>query len=49
MKTTVCGGRENKRGNSLEVPCKYFLKGPDKDLENAECTIKDTVGRENIF
>ena len=27
MKTTVCGWRENKRGNGLEVPCNYLLKG----------------------
>ena len=40
MKTTVCGWRENERGNGLEVPCNYLLKGPDKYLEKAECIIK---------
>ena len=49
MRTTVCGRRKNKRGNGLEVPCNYLLKGPDKYLEKAECTIKDIVGREKII
>ena len=49
MKTTVCGWRENKRGNGLEVPCNYLLKGPDKYFEKAECIIKDIVGREKII
>ena len=49
MKTTVCGWRENKRGNGLEVPCNYLLKGPDKYLEKAECIIKGIVGREKII
>ena len=48
MKATVCGRRENKRGNDLEVPCNYLLKGPDKYLGKAECIIKDIVGREKI-
>ena len=30
MKTTVCGRKENKWGNGLEVPFNYLLKGPDK-------------------
>ena len=29
MKATVCGRRENKWGNGLEVPYSYLLKGPD--------------------
>ena len=49
MKTTVCGGRENKWDNGLEVPFNYLLKGPDKYLEKAECTIKDIAGREKII
>ena len=40
MKTTVCGRRENKWGNGLEVPFNYLLKGPDKYFEKAECTLK---------
>ena len=48
-KTTVCGRRENKRGNGLEVPCNYLLKGPDKYLEKAERIIKVIVGREKIM
>ena len=48
MKATVCGRRENKRGNGLEVPYNYLQKGPDKYLGKAECIIKDIVGREKI-
>ena len=28
MKCEVTGKRQNKRGNGLEVPCKYIIKGP---------------------
>jgi len=49
MKATVCGRRENKRGNGLEVPCNFLLKGPDKFLVKAECIIRDIVGREKII
>ena len=28
MDATVTGARENSRGNGMEVPCKYKLKGP---------------------
>ena len=28
MDATVTGARENRRGNGMEVPCKYKLKGP---------------------
>ena len=44
IKATVCGRRENKRVNVLEVPYNYLLKGPDKYLGKAECAIKDIVG-----
>ena len=48
MKATVCGRRENKQRNGLEVPCNYLLIGPDKYLGKVECIIKDMVGREKI-
>ena len=48
VKASVCGRRENKRGNGLEVTCNNLLKGPDKYLGKAECIIKDIVGREKI-
>ena len=46
---TICDRRENKRRNGLEVPRNYLLKGPDKYLEKAECTIKYIVGRAKII
>lgn len=31
----------NKKGNGLDVPCKYVLKGPDAYLKKAESIVKD--------
>ena len=36
MDATVTGARENSRGNGMEVPCKYKLKGPKTFLSKAE-------------
>ena len=47
MKCVVIGKRENKRGNRLEVPCKYIVKGPKFMVTNIECMIKDYLGRTN--
>ena len=45
MVATVTGAREIRRGNGMEVPCKYKLKGPKTFLSKAEYIIRDIVGR----
>ena len=45
MKCEVTGKRQNKRGNGLEVPCKYIIKGPFYMIANIECIIKDYLSR----
>ena len=45
MSATVTGTQENRRGNGLEVPCKYKLKGPKTFLSKAECVIRDIISR----
>ena len=45
MDATVTGARENRRGNGMEVPCKYKLKGPKTFLSKAEYIIRDIVSR----
>ena len=42
---SVTGRRENKRGNGLEVPCSYKIKGPKTFLSKAEVIINDIVNR----
>ena len=44
MNATVTGARENRRGNGLEVPCKYKLNGPKTFLSKADI-ISDIVSR----
>ena len=39
MDATVTGGRENKIGNRMEVPCKFKLKGQKTFLSKAEYII----------
>ena len=41
----VSGKRENRRGNGLEVPCKYFLKGKRNYLVKAGPVIRDIAER----
>ena len=43
----VTGKRQNKRGNGLEVPCKYRLKGPYFVVKKIECIIEDYFKRIN--
>ena len=45
MDATVTGARENRRGNGMEIPCKYKLKGPKAFLSKAEYLIRDIVSR----
>ena len=45
MDATVTGARENSRGNGMEVPCKYKLKGPKTFLSKAGYIIRDIVSR----
>ena len=45
MGATVSGARENRRGNGMEVPCKYKLKGPKTFLSKAEYISRDIVSR----
>ena len=44
-KSEITGKRQNKRGNGLEVPCKYIVKGPFHMVLNEEKTIKDYLPR----
>ena len=39
MDATVTGARENRRGNGMEVPCKFKLKGQKTFLSKAEYII----------
>ena len=48
MECVVVGKKENRRGNGLEVPCKYIVKGPKYMLTNIECMIKDYLGEEIV-
>ena len=41
IKCEITGKRQNKRGNWLEVSCKYIVKGPFPMILNAEKIIKD--------
>ena len=45
MGATVSGARENRRGNEMEVPCKYKLKGTKTFLSKAEYIIRDIFSR----
>ena len=45
MGATVTDARENRRGNGMEVPCKYKLKGPKTYLSKAEYIIRVIVSR----
>ena len=49
MDATVTGARENRRGNGMEVPCKYKLKGPKTFLSQAEYIIRDIAGRRQTY
>lgn len=41
----IAGKRENKRGNGLEVPCIYKVKGPKFIVEKVEMLIVDYLKR----
>ena len=45
MDATIVGARENRRGNGMDVPCNYKLKGPKTFLSKAEYIIRDIVSR----
>ena len=45
MDATVTGARENRRGNGMEVLCKYKLNGPKTFFSKAEYIIRDIVSR----
>ena len=45
MDATVTDARENRRGNGMEVPCKYKLKGPKTFLSKAVYLIRDIFSR----
>ena len=45
IKLEITGKRQNKRGNGLEVPCKYIVKGPFHMISNVEKIIKDYLSR----
>ena len=45
IKWEITGKRQNKRGNGLDVPCKYILKGPLHMISNVEMIIKDYLSR----
>ena len=45
IKCEITGNRKNKRGNELEVPCKYIVKGPFHMILNVEKIIKDYLSR----
>ena len=45
MESVVTGARENKRGNGLEIPCRYKMKGPARILTKVEPIINDLISR----
>ena len=45
MDATVTGARENRRGNGMEVPCKYKLKGQKTFLSKTEYIMRDIGSR----
>ena len=45
IKCEITGKRQSKRGNGLEVPCKYTVKGPFHMISNVEKIIKDYLSR----
>ena len=45
MDATVTDARENRRGNGMEVPCKYIRNGPKTFLSKAEYIITDIVSQ----
>ena len=45
IKCEITGKRQNKRGNGLEVPCKYIVKRPFHMVLNIEKIIKDYLSR----
>ena len=45
IKCEIIGKTQNKRGNGLEVLCKYFAKGPFHMISNVEKIIKDYLSR----
>ena len=49
VECAVFGKRENKRGNGMETPCIYIVKGPTYMLANTECMIKDYLRRTNFY
>ena len=49
MDATVTDARENRRGNGMEVPCKYKLKGQKTYSLKAEYISRDIVSRRQIY
>ena len=45
MKYEITGKRQNKRGNGLESPCEYIVKGPFHMVLNEEKITKDCLSR----
>ena len=45
IKWEITGKRQNKRGNGLDVPCKYIIKGPLHMISNVEMITKDYLSR----
>ena len=45
IKCEITGRRQNKRGNGLEVPCEYIVKGPFHVILDVEKIIKDYLSR----
>ena len=45
IKCEITGKTQNKRGNGLEVPFKYVVKGPFHLILNVEKIIKDYLSR----
>lgn len=43
LKATVSGARQNTRNNGLEVPVKYFVKGPYEHMIKAQTYIRELV------
>ena len=45
IRCEVTGRRQNKRGNGLEVPCKFIVKGPHYITCKIDMIIKDYISR----
>ena len=45
IKSKITGKRQNKRGDGLEVPYKYIVKGPFHMISNVKKIIKNYLSR----